>query len=462
MNRRHGSLPGRLIRNVTFLGIVVLVVALAGMYVSYNATKGLPLVPRYQIYADVPDAAQLTRGVSEVRIGGLRVGLVNEVRPMPGDPPFARLKLTLDKRLDPLTTDSVVRVRPRSILGAKYLDLTPGNGHTTIPAGGTLALKQARPAFEFDDAFRVFDKQTRNGIRRTVHGLGDGLAGRGTDMNAAIGSFRALLPPAKRVIDTLAAPGTGLAGFIDGAAKTSGALAPVAPQLGSFIDAGATTLKALDDAGDGVGSSIDKLPATEAVATTTLADARPVLDDAVAIARGLRSGTPLLPVTTRRFNRALDAATPLLDDIHRTKAAARLGAALDALGSLVRNPARSPAVAGLTVTVKSVQTSLGTLLPAQLYCNVAGLFVHNIVGATSDADTAGRWLNAVVVFDTAEPGSRSNLTQQSSVPSTHLHSNPYPNENAQECESGNEPYAAGTVLGNPPGLQANSTAETRP
>src|SRR5213078_1054446 len=107
--------------------------------------------------------------------------------------------------------------------------------------------------------------------------------------------------------------------------------------------AGATTLKALDDAGDGVGRTLDALPATEAVATNTLADARPVLGDAVAIARGLRSGTPLLPTATHRLNRALDAATPLLADVHRTQAAARLGAALDALGAVVRNPARSPA-----------------------------------------------------------------------------------------------------------------------
>jgi hypothetical protein len=187
-----------------------------------------------------------------------------------------------------------------------------------------------------------------------------------------------------------------------------------------------------------------------------------VLDDAVAIARGLRSGTPLLPTATRRLNRALDAATPLLDDLHRTKATAQLGRALDALGALVRNPARSPAVAGLTVTVRSVQTALDTLLPAQLYCNVAGLFVHNVVAATSDGDGSGRWLNALGVFDTAEIGSESNLTQQSAKPSTHLHANPYPNEGAQECESGNEPYAAGTVIGNAPGQQPNSTAETRP
>jgi hypothetical protein len=119
-------------------------------------------------------------------------------------------------------------------------------------------------------------------------------------------------------------------------------------------------------------------------------------------------------------------------------------------------------VAGLTVTVRSVQTALETLLPAQLRCNVGGLFVRNVSAATSDGDTSGRWLNAVVVFDTAEPGSESNLTQQSAKPSSHLHANPYPAENAQECESGNEPYLAGTVIGHPPGLQPDSTAETRP
>jgi phospholipid/cholesterol/gamma-HCH transport system substrate-binding protein len=458
--RRHRPFPMRLLTNVTFLGTLVLLVAMAGMYVSYNATKGLPFVPRYDISVDVPDAAQLTRGVSEVRIGGLRVGLVKDVRPMPGPKPFARLELSLDKRLEALPADSVVRVRPRSILGAKYLDLTPGHAKTTIPAGGILPLEQAKPAFEFDDAFRVFDSQTRNGIRRAVRGLGDGLAGRGTDLNAAIGAFRALLPPGQRVLDTLADPGTNLAGLIDGAAQTAGALAPVAPQLGSLVDAGATTLKALDDAGGAFGDSIDQTPPTEAVAFRTLADAQPVLDDAQAIAHDLRAGTPLLPATTTRLNRAIDATTPLLGDVHRTKAPAQLGRALDALAGLSTNPARRPAIEELIATVTSVKTTLDVLGPAQEQCNVAGLFTRNVSEATSGADTSGGWLNALVIFD--DDLSSTSLTNQSPAPSPRLHSNPYPAENRSECEAGNEPWLPGQHIGNVPGNQANTTAETKP
>jgi hypothetical protein len=47
-------------------------------------------------------------------------------------------------------------------------------------------------------------------------------------------------------------------------------------------------------------------------------------------------------------------------------------------------------------------------------------------------------------------------------PAADLHFNPYPNEDASECEAGNEPYASGQQIGNPPGQQARSTAPTGP
>jgi hypothetical protein len=43
------------------------------------------------------------------------------------------------------------------------------------------------------------------------------------------------------------------------------------------------------------------------------------------------------------------------------------------------------------------------------------------------------------------------------APAPDLHLNYYPHENARECEAGNEPYAEGQAIGNPAGLQSNTT-----
>jgi hypothetical protein len=49
-------------------------------------------------------------------------------------------------------------------------------------------------------------------------------------------------------------------------------------------------------------------------------------------------------------------------------------------------------------------------------------------------------------FETAE-------TFQANVPAEGLHANPYPIQDATECEAGNEGFAPGQLIGNPPGIQ---------
>ena len=52
--------------------------AVVAVFLSYNANNGLPFVPTYDVTVQVPDAAGLVRG-NEVRIGGKRVGVIEEI-----------------------------------------------------------------------------------------------------------------------------------------------------------------------------------------------------------------------------------------------------------------------------------------------------------------------------------------------------------------------------------------------
>ena len=92
--------------------------------------------------------------------------------------------MKLDKSIEPIPADSTLLVRPRSSLGLKYVELTPGSGQAGLPAGATIPVRQARPAVvELDDFFNMFDAKTRVGQRRSLDGFGGGLAGRGQDIN---------------------------------------------------------------------------------------------------------------------------------------------------------------------------------------------------------------------------------------------------------------------------------------
>jgi virulence factor Mce-like protein len=456
MRRRRAQLSaGDLAGNPILVGTVALLVTLVAVFLAYNANRGLPFVPTYQISVDLPDAAELVRG-DDVRIGGGRVGQVLQIKALPAPPggkPYARLKLALEKRQEPLPMDTTVQVRPGSILGSKYVALSPGHSKKGLPAGGILPLRQSRSVVDLTEAFNIFDKDTTRGIRGAVGGLGTALASRGPAINELIASTRTLLPPLERVSALLAAQRTDLPGFIQGLAATTGALVPVSSTLGALIDHSATTLKAIDAAGNSLGRTIDELPPTESVGTHALDRIAPVLDDAVAITHAIRPGTRLLPTASRRLAAALEAGTPTLR--LTSGLTGPLTGTLKALDRLALDPAASGAVRLLTATVTTAHDTLLVLTPAQTVCNVNGLWARNVSSTISQGDAAGGWLRTILVLGSAQ-------MLQSASPDPDLHVTLYPNENANECEAGNEPYSPGQLIGNPPGNQSTTVDQTAP
>lgn len=453
MNRRGGS-TSDLFSNPILVGSMILAIGLIGLVLSYSANKGLPFVPAYEIKVEVPDAAELIEGGSEVRVGGARVGLVKEVRAEPArgsKPAYAQLTLSLEKSQEEIPVDTRVQVRPRSILGAKYLDLQPGRSSRGLPAGGTLPLKQGRPVVELDEAFNVFDDETTKGLRSAITNAGDALAGRGGQMNDGIAATAQLLPPLQRVLRNLIAPQTQLARFVQATARFSQAIAPVAPQLLDLFDNGARTLRALRASGAALGEGIDELAPTEVQATESLRTIRPVLADLSSITRAIRPGTALLPAASRDLRDALRAGTPVLK---RTPALADgLGDALTQLGALARDENSGRAVKKLTTTVKTLKVTLGTLLPAQVTCNLLPVAFRNAAGVIGTGDATGTWFHFGFVLN-------SGQDTPSRTPAPNLHNTPIPHENSQECEAGNEPYTGGQFIGNPAGNQRAATEKT--
>ena len=62
------------------VGAVTVLVAIIAVFIAYNANSGLPFVPTYDLKAELPSGAKLVAG-NEVRSGGFRVGVVEEIKP---------------------------------------------------------------------------------------------------------------------------------------------------------------------------------------------------------------------------------------------------------------------------------------------------------------------------------------------------------------------------------------------
>ena len=175
MTRRAGMQP--LSASPVLVGAVTLLVSIVAVFLSYNANAGLPFVPTYDLKAELPNSVGLVKG-NEVRIGGARVGLIDEIEPVPSETgdPTVTLGLKLDKSVEPVPVDSTIIVRPRSALGLKYVELTPGPSKAGFDAGSTIPIKQATPEpVEIDELFNTFDADTRRGITGVPERLRDRL-----------------------------------------------------------------------------------------------------------------------------------------------------------------------------------------------------------------------------------------------------------------------------------------------
>src|SRR4051794_4708989 len=112
-----------LFRNVALV-VGVLLLAL----VSIKLVKGDDQ-PAFRVSVDMKDVSPLLPG-NDVRLNGVRVGKIDTIKIVDGG---ARLALDLDPAALPLYHDATVSSRPVSLLGERYLDLSPGT-----PAAGQL------------------------------------------------------------------------------------------------------------------------------------------------------------------------------------------------------------------------------------------------------------------------------------------------------------------------------------
>ncbi len=451
--------------NPVLIGAVTVLVVLVAVFLAYNANQGLPFVPTYELRADVPSAANLVKG-NEVRIGGARVGAISEigVRQEEDGRNVATLTMQLDQSVEPLPRDSTILIRPRSLLGQKYVEITVGTSSDGYRSGDRVPVSSARPEpVEFDEFINMFDAPTRDAIARNTVAFGTAFAGRGTSLNMAISALRPLVEDLQPVAQTLASPETGLDRFVRALARTAAEVAPVAGEQVELFAGGERTFRAFADEGEALQEAISEGPPTFDAGIESFPRQRPFLQNTTRLfaelrpgVRALRGAAPDLAAaftvgqgTLRRsipFNRRLEDVLVSLQDFAEDEDVTR-------------------GIASLTETLQVLRPTLRFVAPAQTRCNYLALLVRNASDLLSVGDENGNWQRFAIVATPLGPNSE---TGPSSAPASgptvenHLHANHYPNTAApgqpKECEAGNEPYAAGrTVVGNVPGTQPART-----
>jgi ABC-type transporter Mla subunit MlaD len=103
----RGRSAASVFANPVLVGAVTTLVVIVAVFLSYNANNGLPFVPTTSLKVRFANGQNLVRG-NEIRSGGFRIGVVEDMNPvqLSGGQVGAELKLRLDKTIGKIPEDS--------------------------------------------------------------------------------------------------------------------------------------------------------------------------------------------------------------------------------------------------------------------------------------------------------------------------------------------------------------------
>jgi phospholipid/cholesterol/gamma-HCH transport system substrate-binding protein len=441
--------------NPVLVGAMTVLVILVAVFLAYNANNGLPFVPTRELKVNIASGSDLVPG-NEVREGGFRIGLISDMKPirLVNGQIGAQLTLQLDQSQGKVPIDSTAVIRPRSVLGLKYVDLHKGTSHRIFADGGTMPITQTSVPVQFEDIFQMFDNKTRTAIQQNLVGFGNTFAGRGSALNDTIASLPRLFFYLRPVAQYLSAPSTQLTRFLGSLEGFMGTVAPVAQTNAKLFTEMATTFAALSQNPADLEATIRESPSTIQVTTDALKVQQPFFENLTTL------GNELTPAT-RELNAALPALNPALEIGTKTLARtptlnAGLQQVLNSLENLALAPGTNLAINGLTSTTTTLNPMVKYLGPYQTVCDDWNYFWTYLSDLVSEQTRFGNAQRALInVANSAQP---NNVGQQGAVApvngggsdslisggNAYLHSQPYGaavmTNGAADCEIGQRGY----------------------
>ena len=304
----------------------------------------LPFSHGYRVEAIVQSSNQLRHG-SPVRIAGVDVGKVADIRPGPGH--TTTLVLELDDHARPIHRDATLWIRPRVFLeGGFYVELRAGTpAAPELADGGTLPLSQSATPVQFSQLLSVFEQPVVDSLQGGVDAMAHGLTGGGAQ---GLREAAPHLAPALRdtAIVADAAQGTephDVSRLIAGASRVTAALAADDRALGGLVA--------------GFRATADALAADDSALAESVVELEGLMRQAPS---GLRALDGALPVAKRVLRASVPAIRVAPGALRET------GEVLDEVGSLVEPATRDRTIAGLRTTfvdLPQLVVSMSALFP---------------------------------------------------------------------------------------------------
>ncbi len=165
-----------------FIAGAVMVIVL-GLLVNINLNLSAPWTTTHTLTAQVADVDGISVS-SDVRIAGRAVG--SDHRGHPHRARTARSPSTSTTATGRCPGDTSASIRLATLLGQKYLQLTPGTDRAhPFADNAVIALPSTKPVVDFDQILNTFNKPTRDALTSLIRTGGQRRAGTGGHPPAA-------------------------------------------------------------------------------------------------------------------------------------------------------------------------------------------------------------------------------------------------------------------------------------
>ena len=369
MNNR-GMSPGRI------LTVSLFALSCFGLLLFLWLAFGgpVPLQPKgYRFQVAFRDAATLA-DQADVRVAGVTVGtVVDKERDPRGNRTLTTIEV--DEEFAPVRRDARALLRQKTLLGETYVELTLGSRRAgALPEDARLPDGQVADVVEFDELLRTFDRPTRVAFQQWQQSAARAFAGRGPELNDALGHLPVFVEQAGGVVEVLDRRSEALGSLIRGTGDTFGALSRDQGALRRLVTRQRQVFEELSARGDALAETFRVFPTFLRESRTTLARLETFADDTEPLVRGLEPVLADVDPTLRSLRDLSPDAQALFADLDPLIDAGQDG--LPALGRVLR---------GLDPALASTGTFLRQLNPLLQFLELNQHYVSDFLNLGTTA-----------------------------------------------------------------------------
>jgi ABC-type transporter Mla subunit MlaD len=274
------------------VGALGILVAFLFVYIGFHAPTSIPGRSYYKLHAVFNNANNLEPHAA-VRARGERIGQVLDPHVDHGRA-VINLQLTAGTKL---RSDTTMRVRQRSAVGVRFVEVTPGTKGHFLPSGATVPASQTSTSVSLGLALRTLDERRRAEAQTDIDELGNATFGGGQIANREIQTTRPFLHHTATLSDAIVARTGAVRSFIQGGAGAAAAADPVREAIATGFHPEAQALDPFSRHADTLRQTLDVAPGALGTLSAQLPRTDPVLEQVAGLARAALPALRAAPVT---------------------------------------------------------------------------------------------------------------------------------------------------------------------